>query len=368
MGSQAMARGNAAASLGLDVRENVPLAPYTTFGIGGPARWFVTATTEAQVAAAVDFAQERGLPLFVLGGGSNVLVSDAGFPGLVLHIALLGVHAEAGRTDGVMDVIAGAGENWDALVQFTVDRNLQGMECLAGIPGTVGGTPVQNVGAYGQEIAQTLVSARCFDVREKCFVELRHAEFGFGYRTSMLNGAERGRYIVVRVTFALTPSSTPGSRPNLSYADLKRMFPEPERPTLAKIAEAVRAIRRGKGMVVDAGDPDTRSAGSFFRNPVVAQDALKRVAHAAGLSEGEVPHWPAGEGCVKLPAAWLLERAGFVRGTVLGAAGVSSKHTLALVNRGGATERDVAALRERIVDGVRERFGIGLEQEPVNVG
>ena len=348
----------------LDVRANVPLAPYTTLGVGGPARWFVTARTEAEVEAAVTFARGRALPLFVLGGGSNLLVSDAGFAGLVLHIALRGVRTEVEKLDGVVYVTAAAGEDWDALVQFTVGQNLQGMECLAGIPGTVGGTPVQNVGAYGQEIAQTLVSARCFDTHESRFVELTAADFGFGYRTSLLNGAERGRYIVTRVTFALTL----GGAPNLSYADLRRQFAEGARPTLTAVADSVREIRRGKGMVVDAGDPDSRSAGSFFRNPIVSTGTLEQIAQAAGMAEAEVPHWPAGAGCVKLPAAWLLERAGFVRGTVLGRVGISSKHTLALINRGGATERDVAALREQIAAGVRERFGVELEQEPVNVG
>jgi UDP-N-acetylmuramate dehydrogenase len=353
---------------GLSVQQNVPLAPYTTLGVGGPARWFVTAHTEAEVAAAVAFAREQEAPLFVLGGGSNLLVSDAGFPGLVLHIALRGLREEMERGHGPVYVTAAAGESWDDLVQFTVERNLQGMECLAGIPGTVGGTPVQNVGAYGQEIAQTLVSVRCFDTAANAFVELTNADLRFSYRTSVLNGTERGRYIVLRVTFALHFCDGATVRPNLSYADLQRAFPEPARPSLVEVAEAVRAIRRGKGMVVDANDPDSRSAGSFFRNPIVPTETLRTIAAAAGLAEDNVPHWQAGEGCIKLPAAWLLEHAGFVRGTALGAAGISTKHTLALINRGGATERAIAALRERIVAGVRERFGVELEQEPVNVG
>ncbi|MFN2975376.1 UDP-N-acetylmuramate dehydrogenase [Terriglobus aquaticus] len=363
-----MADQQAPAETSLAVQENVPLAPYTTLGVGGPARWFVSAQTEAEVTSAVAFARERGLPLFVLGGGSNLLVSDAGFPGVVLHIGLRGVREEVDRGGDPVYVTAAAGESWDDLVQFTVDRDLQGMECLAGIPGTVGGTPVQNVGAYGQEIAQTLVSVRCFDTATNALVELTNADLGFGYRTSLLNGAERGRYIVLRVTFALRRCDGATVRPNLSYADLKRAFPEPARPTLIEVAETVRKIRRGKGMVVDAADPDSRSAGSFFRNPIVPADALRTVAEAAGLAESDVPHWPAADGQVKLPAAWLLERAGFVRGTVLGQAGISSKHTLALINRGGATQRDIAALREQIVAGVRQRFGVELEQEPVNVG
>ena len=368
MGLQATTGARNTAEQGIEVRENVPLGPLTTLGVGGPARWFTTATDEAQVAAAVAFAHARSLPIFVLGGGSNLLVSDNGFAGLVLHIALEGIQVGEPAADGRVLITAAAGENWDKLVQFTVDRDLQGMECLAGIPGTVGGTPVQNVGAYGQEVSQAFHSARCLDRRTGAYKVLGRDEIGFAYRTSLLNTTERDCFIVVSVTFALMPSSTPGSRPNLSYADLKRVFPEPLQPTLAEVAEAVRAIRRGKGMVLDAGDPDSRSAGSFFRNPIVPAEVLRHVASVTGLAEDKVPHWLAGDGCIKLPAAWLLERAGFVRGTVLGAAGISSKHTLALINRGGATERDVAALRERIVDRVQERFGIRLEQEPVNVG
>lgn len=364
MGKQARQEQESAAGTGLEVRENVPLAPYTTLGIGGCARWFVTATTEAEVALAVRFARERSLPLFVLGGGSNLLVSDVGFTGLVLHIALQGVQVRKETPNGTRPVTAAAGENWDRFVQFTVERNLQGMECLAGIPGTVGGTPVQNVGAYGQEVARTFESARCFDTQTSAFVDLRRPEIGFGYRTSLLNSSERGRYIVTAVTFALTP----GGAPTLSYADLRRMFPEGATPTLAEVADAVRHIRRGKGMVVDPEDPDSRSAGSFFRNPIVPAAMLEGIGAAASLPKDQVPHWPAGEDCVKLPAAWLLERAGFVRGMVLGRSGISSKHTLALINRGGATERDIAALRDQIVNAVRERFGIVLEQEPVAVG
>lgn len=344
--------------------ENVDLAPYTTLGIGGPARWFATATDEAHVQPAIAFAAAHELPVFVLGGGSNLLVSDAGFPGLVLHIALRGTRTAAVAPQGTLHVIAAAGESWDQLVQYTVERNLQGMECLAGIPGTVGGTPVQNVGAYGQDVSQTIVSARCFDRVAMQFVHLTHADFGFGYRTSLLNTAERGRYIITSVTFALKQ----GGEPTLTFPELKRALADDQSPTLLRTAEAVRALRRRKGMVVDPSDPDSRSAGSFFRNPIVPASVLPAVAQKAGVPETQVPHWPAGEGSLKFAAAWLLEHAGFVRGTTLGRAAISSKHTLALINRGGATEAEIAALRDHIAAGVREQFGIALEQEPVNVG
>ena len=353
----------AVANAELDVRQDVVLAPFTTLGVGGAAKWMVTARTEEEIAAAATFARDRDLPMLVMGGGSNLLVSDAGFPGLVLHIAMPGIRTRQERQNDLVYVTAGAGEDWDGLVQFTVERNLQGMECLAGIPGTVGGTPVQNVGAYGQEIAQSLVSARCFDRETGEFINLLQWQFGFGYRTSLLNTSQRNRYIVTEVTFALTP----GGAANLSYADLKRAFPEGSSPSLLQVAEATRTIRRGKGMVVDAADPDSRSAGSFFRNPIVASTSLASIAAVEGVGSEAVPHWPAGEGRIKLPAAWLLERAGFVRGYAMGAAGISSKHTLALINRGGAMQHDIARLRDHIIATVRSRFGIELEQEPVSV-
>jgi UDP-N-acetylmuramate dehydrogenase len=341
---------------GVRIEENIALAGFTTLGIGGPARWMLTATTEADVAEAVAFAQKLALPLFVLGGGSNLLVSDAGFDGVVLHMAIHGME----RNGDVVRV--GAGEGWDGFVQYAVDAGLAGIECLAGIPGTVGGTPVQNVGAYGQEVAETIVAVRCFDTSRGEFVDLSNADCGFAYRTSVLNTSERGRYVVVRVDFRLRE----GGVPKLAYADLRKHFGEGASPALRDTAEAVRAIRRGKSMVVDPGDPNSRSAGSFFRNPIVGSGLLAGIAGAAGVTE--VPHWPAGDGLVKLPAAWLLERAGFVRGYAMGNAGISTRHTLALVNRGGATAADMVALRERIVADVLAKFGVRLEQEPVSVG
>lgn len=358
----------------MQIEEHVPLAAFTTLGIGGPARWMLTVTSEEDVAEAVRFAHGCNLPIFVLGGGSNLLVADEGFPGVVLRMALTGI-VEERTSDGAVLLCTGAGESWDAFVQHAVDEDLAGVECLAGIPGTVGGTPVQNVGAYGQEVAETIALVRCFDRHTGEFVELSNADCGFAYRTSVLNTAERGRYIVVRVDFRLQR----GGSPKLAYADLRRHFGLPVAgapetttpqlsPTLAEVADAVRTIRRGKGMVFDLADPNSRSAGSFFRNAIVPQETLLRVSEAAGVGVDAVPHWPAGDGLVKLPAAWLLERAGFVRGFSLGKAGISTRHTLALVNRGGATAADLIALRERVVADVREKFGITLEQEPVSVG
>jgi UDP-N-acetylmuramate dehydrogenase len=343
--------------------ENQPLAPFTTFGIGGPARWFVEATSEDEVAEAAAWAADRGVLLFVLGGGSNLLVSDAGFDGLVLHLAVKGLELQG-------DLLrAAAGEDWDICVERSVEANCAGLECLAGIPGTVGGTPVQNVGAYGQEVASAIERVRAFDLAAHAFVEFAAAECGFQYRRSRFNSTDRGRYVVTRVDYRLAP----GGAPTLRYADLQKAIQESREvgaqpasaPTLAEVAAAVRRVRQAKGMLMVEGDPDCRSAGSFFKNPVVSEEQVRQVAKAG---EKPPPRFPAGPGQVKLPAAWLIEQAGFPKGFALGAAGISSRHTLALVNRGDATAEAVLALAERITAKVEERFGIRLEMEPVMVG
>lgn len=343
----------------MEIRENVGLAAYTTFGVGGAARYFVEAKTEADVGAAVAWAAGHGAPLFLLGGGSNLLVPDEGFDGLVLHMGIAGIETDGG---GGFDV--GAGEPWDVFVARAVAQGCAGIECLAGIPGSVGGTPVQNVGAYGQEIAETIVSVRAFDCHSGEFVELAKADCGFRYRESIFNTTERGRYIVTRVSFALRP----GGLPCINYADLQRRFADNPSPTLAEVADAVREIRLSKGMLIVPGDVDSRSAGSFFKNPIVAKDTLTHVASVVGVEEGKVPHWSAGDGHVKISAAWLLERAGFVKGYGSGPVRISSRHTLALTNRGGATFADVSALQEEIVAGVEAKFGVRLEREPVVMG
>lgn len=339
----------------LEIQENVALAPLTTFRVGGTSRYFVQAEDEESIDAAVRWAEQRHLPFFVLGGGSNLLVTDDQFPGVVLRVNLRGIERQGGTFD------VAAGEPWDDFVQWAVEANCAGIECLAGIPGSTGGTPVQNVGAYGQEIAQTVTRVRAFDRQAKQYLWLTRAECGFRYRESIFNTAARGRYIVTRVRFSLQA----GGAPNLSYADLQKRFPGEARPTLVEVAEAVRAIRKQKGMVVVPGDPDTQSAGSYFKNPVVPTTELSRVAKGAGVAAEDVPNWPAGEGRTKLPAAWLLERAGFIKGYGTGPARISSRHTLALTNRGGAHFADVMALERMIVAGVQERFGIKLEREPV---
>jgi UDP-N-acetylmuramate dehydrogenase len=361
-------RGRKTYAVGMEIRENVALAPLTTFGIGGAARWFAEALTEAEVAEAVGWAKERGLPLLVLGGGSNLLVRDGGFAGLVVKMGVLGIE---GGADGVLEV--GAGESWDGLVDYAVGRDMAGMECLAGIPGSVGGTPVQNVGAYGQEVSETIESVRALDRTTGEFVELGREACRFRYRESLFNKDEPGRYVVTRVRFKLRVNGAA----TVKYAELRERLAErgeqtqvsearPGAPNLVEVASVVREIRRGKGMLLVDGDPDCRSAGSFFKNPVVEKGVVAGVAAAAGVAE--VPHWPVGEGKVKLPAAWLLERAGFVKGFGDGAVRISSRHTLALINRGGATFVDVERMEREIVAGVEAKFGVRLEREPVVVG
>jgi UDP-N-acetylmuramate dehydrogenase len=348
----------------MHLREHVSLAPYTTFAIGGPARWFADIGSESDLLAAVSFARERQLPIFVMGGGSNLLVADEGFPGVVLHMAMGGVEEVPASGPGSRTFAVAAGENWDAFVSFTVSQNLGGMECLAGIPGTVGGTPIQNVGAYGQEVATTIRRVRALDLHSLSWVELTADQCSFSYRQSLFNTTERNRYIVTRVWFDLETEA----KPVLSYPDLKRYFQDRPSPNLAQTAAAVREIRRGKGMLLVSGDPDCQSAGSFFKNPIVPAEKFNDIAAALKVDAATVPHYPAGAGTVKLPAAWLLEQAGFHKGYALGPAAISSRHTLALTNRGHAHAADVLALSDQITRGVKKRFGIELEREPILVG
>lgn len=349
------------------MQEQVPLAPYTTFRIGGPARYFCEAVSEAEIAEAVAFAREKRLPVFILGGGSNLLVSDEGFDGLVIRVAIDGP-METAREDDFVRYTVPAGKDWDAFVLEICEQRISGIECLAGIPGLVGGTPVQNVGAYGQEVASTIVRVRAFDMEADKFVTLTRQECGFAYRRSIFNTTSRGRYIVTSVGFQFDL----GMQPKLEYADLKRYFadwkPETGVPRPIDVYHAVRAIRHGKGMLLVDGEADCRSAGSFFKNPVVAAEVLHKIAASLNLGTQDIPHWPAGEGMVKLAAAWLLEKAGFSKGFVMGHAGTSSRHTLALINRGHASAADIETLRDAICTEVRQKFGVELEQEPVLVG
>jgi UDP-N-acetylmuramate dehydrogenase len=346
--------------------ENIPLAPLTTLRIGGPARYFVEAGNAGEVQEAVAFARSRDLRLFVLGGGSNLVVADSGWPGLALKIAIAGIERRSeSNQEGRVLFDAGAGESWDRFVSQAVLARCAGVECLSGIPGSVGGTPVQNVGAYGQEVAETVESVEALDLKNGQIRELCSEACGFGYRTSIFNTTERGRFIILRVTYALLP----GGEPSLRYADLKRHFDGwDSAPNLAETREAVRHIRALKGMLIVPGDEDCQSAGSFFKNPVLTEKehaSLRRRASARGLT---LPSYPALETHQKVSAAWLVERSGFAKGYGLGRVGISSKHSLAIVNRGGATAAEVVALKDQIQHRVEEIWGIHLEPEPVMVG
>jgi UDP-N-acetylenolpyruvoylglucosamine reductase len=360
-------------------RAQVPLAGYTTLRLGGPARYFAEAADDVELVAQVWAADERGEPVLVLGGGSNLVVADEGFPGTVVHVVTHGIrHAADG--DHVVLTVA-AGEDWDAVVAGTVADGLAGLECLSGIPGLAGATPIQNVGAYGQEVAQTLVAVRGYDRERGEVVDLTAADCEFGYRTSAFKRSLRtwtaggpgvtGRFVVLGVTFRLARSAR--SAP-VRYAELARILGVPEggRAPLGEVRSAVLALRRGKGMVLDAADPDTRSAGSFFTNPVLDLAAFAELQRTVATSLGpgtRIPTFPAAPGQVKVPAAWLIEHSGYTKGYP-GADGprISTKHTLALTNPGSATTATLLALAREIAAGVRKAFGVDLTPEPVLAG
>src|SRR5580693_4891098 len=321
------------------LQENVPLAPLTTFLIGGPARFFVEAKSVGEVQEAVTFANTKELPLFVLGGGSNLVVADSGWPGLVLKIGITGIERRAGAVeDGRALFDVGAGESWDRFVSHAVIAHCAGVECLSGIPGSVGGTPVQNVGAYGQEVSETVESVEVFDRKDGQVRELCREACGFTYRSSIFNTTERGRFIILRVIYALVP----GGSPSLKYADLKQHFAGRETaPDLRETREAIRQIRARKGMLIIEGDPDCRSAGSFFKNPVLSEKQHEDLVSRASDRGLTVPAYPALESMKKVSAAWLVEHSGFAKGYESGHVGISSKHALALVNHGGARSAEI---------------------------
>jgi UDP-N-acetylmuramate dehydrogenase len=333
----------------VQVRHEVPLADLTTLGVGGIADRVIEVEDAAELVSAVREADEAGRPLLLLGGGSNLVAPDRGWDGDVVAVRTKGIARDGGR------LVVQAGEPWDDLVAHAVGHGLAGIEALSGIPGSTGATPVQNVGAYGQEVAQTITAVRVYDRAEKNEATLTPAECGFAYRDSRLK-REPGRYVVLDVTFELEESGL--SRP-VGYAELAdRLGVEiGGRAPLAAVRDTVIALRRGKGMVLDPADPDSRSAGSFFTNPIVAADR----------AVDGCPSWAAGDGQVKLSAAWLVQNAGFGRGTRHGHVGTSSRHSLALTTEPGATATELLAFADRIVATVQETFGVTLEREPTAV-
>jgi UDP-N-acetylmuramate dehydrogenase len=346
------------------LKENVPLAPMTTIGIGGPARYYAEVTNPGALLAGVAWARSGGVPLFVLGGGSNIVVADNGFPGLVMRMSIRGVENHFEGPDVL--ITAGAGEEWDALVAHCVARNWPGFESMSGIPGRVGATPIQNVGAYGQETSETLVSVEAVDLKVEGLVELNARDCEFGYRTSRFKTRDRGRFIITRVSYRLEVNR----QPVVQYPELQRYLSDRgiEQPRTSDVREAVLAIRRNKAMVIDPDDADSRSVGSFFVNPTVTRQNLDRIKQTLGSDTEHLPAFPVPDGRVKLSAAWLIERAGIKRGYIHGNVGTSTKHALAIINRGGGTAREVVELMELIQKRVREEFGVDLTPEPVFVG
>jgi UDP-N-acetylmuramate dehydrogenase len=366
-------------------RNATMLADYTTLGLGGPARDFVPAETEADLIDALRGADAAGRPVLLIGGGSNLVISDAGFPGTVIHVNTRGLtYVDAG--DGAVSVTAAAGEDWDAVVAATVAEGLAGLEPLSGIPGRAGATPIQNVGAYGREVAEVITQVRVYDRQDQQTRIIPNDFCRFAYRTSLFKSgrpeslvAARGgapaqavgqpRYVVLDVTFRLARQSL--SAP-VKYAELAAELGVDmgDQTAASEVRAAVIKIRSSKGMVLNPGDPDTRSAGSFFTNPVVTAAEFDRIeAAAAARGVDSVPHYPADGGLVKVPAAWLIERSGFTKGYgAPGPARVSSKHTLALVNAGEATAADLLAVAREIVSGVQAAYGVTLTPEPILVG
>ena len=347
----------------VEIREDVPLAPLTTFELGGNAECFAETATDTDLLEALGWARDRELPVTILGGGSNVVIADTGVAGLVLRVVPRGTSF---GEDGIVTVCAG--EVWDPFVSECVARDLAGLECLSGIPGLVGAAPIQNIGAYGQEVCETIERVRVLDRVDFGIRDLSAAQCGFAYRDSFLKQS-LDRFVVLDVTFALRPGGAPAVR----YAELARALDGTTSPSLSEVRDRVIALRRNKSMVIDPNDPNRRSAGSFFTNPIVAEASARAVARIAVereqvSEESSVPSWPAGEGLTKLAAGWLIERSGIEKGLRRGNVGISSRHCLALVHHGGGTTEELLELARYVRDRVREAWGITLVPEPVLVG
>ena len=347
----------------LAIQENIPLAGFTTFGVGGPAHRFVAVSTREEATRALVFASEQGIPFFVLGGGSNVLFSDSGFPGLVILNRIKGF--SVARDNNSVLVTAGGGEDWPEFTDRCVAGGWQGIECLAGIPGTVGASPVQNIGAYGQEVAQTIVQVEALETATGNAVCLGKEQCGFGYRTSIFNSTDAGRHLITGVTFRLVP----GGAPHMAYRELEERLAGNSASTLADVRDAVLAIREGKGLLIREWFETFKSAGSFFKNPVVTQEEYERVARIVEGDGGFANWaWPMESGAVKISAACLIQCAGFNRGHKKGAAGISPRHTLIMVNYGGAKAGEVIAFATEVRQRVFERFGVTLAPEVRLIG
>ena len=349
------------------LRRDVPLAPFTTLGVGGVADYFFEASDVSAARWALSWASDKGLPVFLLGGGSNVVVSDKGWAGLVLRFC----GAACSFTSQGDDVLvrAEAGLDWDEFVQTMVGEGFAGVECLSGIPGLVGGAPIQNVGAYGQDVAQTIESVEVLDLSSLVARSFSADECGFGYRQSRFKGDLAGRFLVTEVCFRLRR----GGAPLLHYPELRRRAAElgPGVASLAAVRALVLELRRSKAMVLDPAEPNSRSVGSFFMNPLLSVSellGLEAALERRGVDPAGMPRYDAGPALTKVPAAWLIEQAGFCKGETMGRAAISTKHSLALVNRGGASASEILALARAVRSGVRDRLSVVLQPEPRFIG
>jgi len=349
----------------LTIEKEVPLAPMTSLGLGGVARFFTRARTVEDLEESLQWAAEEQQPTLLLGGGSNLVVADQGFHGLVIRVDLKGMRFATREGDVIADVAAG--ESWDPFVGETVRRGLGGLECLSGIPGSIGATPIQNVGAYGQEVSQVIETVSALDIRTGERVEFSGQDCDFSYRMSRFK-REPGNYWVTSARFRLQKEWTP----HLRYGELSKALAS-RNPSLSDVRDTVISLRRAKGMVIDPLDPESRSAGSFFTNPILSHEKADRLVADAvrrGVVQepAQVPRYPSSEGFSKMAAAWLIERSGVAKGMRHGGVGVSAKHTLALVNRGDGTSQELIELALMIRDRVRQTWGVSLEPEPVCVG
>lgn len=345
----------------MTIQERVPLAPHTTIRLGGPARYFAPCTSQEDIEKALQFAQEQTVPVHILGGGSNTIFGDEGYNGLVIHIELKGITFTEGKT--TTKVTVQAGEIWDTVVEQCVKRGLTGIESLSGIPGYVGATPMQNVGAYGQQVSDTITKVEAIDTTTRKRITFTNNECNFSYRNSRFKSNDKGRYIITRVTYELTNNGTP----IIQYPQLQEALAEQGggkplgsgREAAQRVREAVLKLRRKKSMVLDEHDLNTRSCGSFFVNPVITEEQRSTLPD-------DIPSFAEGEN-IKLSAAWLIEHAGFKKGQRYKGVGISENHALALINREGSTN-ELLEFAEMIKGRVKEKFGVGLEQEPITIG
>lgn len=349
----------------ISIQQNIPLALLTTIQLGGNASKFVSCASDQDIIDALTYAQGKNLPIHILGGGSNTVFSDTGFSGLVIHIAAKGISHEE-LTDGTVRLTARAGENWDNVVQYAIEHNFTGIECLSGIPGSAGGTPYQNVGAYGQDVSETIETVCVIDRSTHTATEFSNQACEFGYRTSRFKTTDKDKYIITAVSFILTPNKPP----IIKYPELQDAFDQTAtgQDTLQQVRDAVLTLRKKKSMVIDKADPNSISCGSFFTNPIITEEELAAIP---ALHNSDIPQFPAGEEpndeqLIKLSAGWLIEHAGFSKGMQFGNVGISTNHSLALINRGGTTE-ELLTLAKKIQEAVKEKFEIQLEMEPVVV-